>query len=458
METTDKTVSREISRRLSYTLDCIGYSPKMVRERKRFWTVLDSISDNAESNRRMEVRYKTVGSRGGVATLFESDRDGLFIHTFALGVEDHIPDECPFRNTTTSVGYTIEHCLYHPGHVKLKLCLESNSVEHSGFAHSCLYSKQDGQYLSSKDFLPVHSKGFENQYKKTAGPALTRVNEMGLGEDLVPTLPCACPRILKQWRQRPRRHNWPPVQAMDKISEMTCNLVAKGIPGCPDEDMEWRICFNEIELVLVECFNGTQTKLYKILKMIKKDMFPAPSNQISSFIIKNLVFWQAETYPQSCFRSDNLMFWVIKSLRLLKRAVRLYTLPYYMIPNRNLLSEKISVHDTRQIERQITKLIRRGFHILYECERLQWAMTLTPDDLFLVRGKLEVLEITQFLVKIAGHLRYHQVVPLESFISCVITLLTECIEIVNTSPWPAAVQEQLGLVLDHFHQTRMLLS
>lgn len=57
---------------------------------------------------------------------------------------------------------------------------------------------------------------------------------------------------------------------------------------------------------------------------------------VTSFMMKNIVFWLAEKNPQSQFRPKPLMFWIRKALEELKAAAIQGHLPYYMIPERNL--------------------------------------------------------------------------------------------------------------------------
>ena len=63
----------------------------------------------------------------------------------------------------------------------------------------------------------------------------------------------------------------------------------------------------------------------------------------------NVVLWLAEQYKQSDFRHETLFSWVLRSLRLLKRSVKRNNLPYYMIPKRNLLKEKLNDSSSQRL-------------------------------------------------------------------------------------------------------------
>ena len=51
---------------------------------------------------------------------------------------------------------------------------------------------------------------------------------------------------------------------------MNGNLVATDMHNSETEDMEWRYCFNEIELLIFGILNDTQVKLYNMLKLLPK--------------------------------------------------------------------------------------------------------------------------------------------------------------------------------------------
>jgi len=135
--------------------------------------------------------------------------------------------------------------------------------------------------------------------------------------------------------------------------------------------LEWRYCFNEIESLLVECLNDTQIKLYMMLKIINQDIIKKHGFSISSFILKNIVFWLAETFEQHTFRDETLITWILRSLMLLKRAVERYVLPYYMIPERNLLAEKVKKPERLPLIQTLSDILKSGPGVLDSCETIK---------------------------------------------------------------------------------------
>ena len=78
-----------------------------------------------------------------------------------------------------------------------------------------------------------------------------------------------CPNIITRWVAA-RNGDWPPQDVKLKVASLPAFLVPIGQKGAPDEDLQWRICFNLGELVLVNSLNNTQFKVYLILKVWKK--------------------------------------------------------------------------------------------------------------------------------------------------------------------------------------------
>ena len=75
---------------------------------------------------------------------------------------------------------------------------------------------------------------------------------------------------------------------------------------------ECMVSINEIESLIVESVNGTQIKLYKLLKLINNDILKHHGYSVSSFILKNIVLWLAETYNQQLFREILADGWCVQ--------------------------------------------------------------------------------------------------------------------------------------------------
>ncbi|KAH3792599.1 hypothetical protein DPMN_146095 [Dreissena polymorpha] len=155
--------------------------------------------------------------------------------------------------------------------------------------------------------------------------------------DTVVSLRCHCPSILKRWATRHR--HWPPPVIVQRVVSFGANVTPVGFKGSEFKQIEWRICFNTGETELVKNLNATQAKVYVLLKMIVKDVLRLCKKEITSYVMKNIVFWQAERNPQNTFSAKSLVHWLHDGLRELTTAIVKQQLSYYMIPDRNLMAE-----------------------------------------------------------------------------------------------------------------------
>ena len=76
--------------------------------------------------------------------------------------------------------------------------------------------------------------------------------------------------ILQTWASRRWKYDWSPLSLRQVIPNMNGNLAATGMHNSETEDLEWRYCFNEIELLIFGILNDTQVKIYNMLKLLPK--------------------------------------------------------------------------------------------------------------------------------------------------------------------------------------------
>ena len=58
--------------------------------------------------------------------------------------------------------------------------------------------------------------------------------------------------------------------------------------GHPDHLLQWRICFTQAEISLVETFNDTQIKVYAVMKNLSKHVFKTVCRGVTSYVMKNV--------------------------------------------------------------------------------------------------------------------------------------------------------------------------
>ena len=93
------------------------------------------------------------------------------------------------------------------------------------------------------------------------------------------------------------------------VRTCACVCVCVWVYGCGSV---WLCACNEIESLIVESVYDTQIKLYKLLKIINSDIIKQCGFSWSSFILKNIVLWSAETYNQPMFREILVDGWCVQ--------------------------------------------------------------------------------------------------------------------------------------------------
>lgn len=187
--------------------------------------------------------------------------------------------------------------------------------------------------------------------------------------------------------------------------------------------------------------------------MIKTDILKPQHKEITSFMLKNIVLWLAEEFPQTHFRRNNLFEWVAKALRLLKRAVKLYYLPYYMLPERNLLEERIpKYYQRKNLLSQIRNVIKCGPYLLKECSKIKFSMKMSPSELKDFNTKISFTEKDLIRITLIRKINY---------ILGMTYIYDECLSdsLVSASIcWPPPVREELEKCLSYQERLSFLLS
>ncbi|KAH3698505.1 hypothetical protein DPMN_086027 [Dreissena polymorpha] len=158
--------------------------------------------------------------------------------------------------------------------------------------------------------------------------------------------------------------------------------------------MEWRICFNTGETELVNNLNDTQAKVYVLLKMILKNVLRPCKKEITSYVMKNIVLWQAESNPQNKFRERSLFHWLHDGLRELRTAILTQKLSYYMIPERNLMAAT-GLHDTQRNKwvADITDMMADGPRVILRLQKMRKAVIASPEPMLWFSKRRMELEI-----------------------------------------------------------------
>ena len=184
-------------------------------------------------------------------------------------------------------------------------------------------------------------------FNNRQGPSLPANVTNSKGElkypiDFVCAVLCHCPSLLHKWRYRRRPQNWPTPDVLDKVASLPVFAVPVPERESVYTFVQWRFCFNFGELILTHSLNHTQMKVYILLKIIAKYLLKPICDHMTSFIMKNVSFWLAEMKPVEEFTPDLLIHRLMDVLTILRESIQAKQLKYYMIPERNLFTGKIT--------------------------------------------------------------------------------------------------------------------
>lgn len=363
----------------------------------------------------------TGGSKSeGFSSCFETDYDRLNLYKSVVCICNQC--ECRQIAVETESVFELSSEKCHPGHFKLKLLklqevqskneekqdysnldtkpeLENTSKDVELIARS-LVNIHKQCLLSSDRFMQNHEEDIlldiNGGWKKCdrSGPSVPSTRGLYHRDDVF-AFRCPCQRhLLADWASRQRRFNWPEPDLIEAVMEIDANVVPVGCPESEHKDLEWRICFGE--RVLSDSFNETQSMLYVILKYINSSVFSSVCSDISSYVMKNIVFWMIEDNPSDLFSVDNLLHLVWLALQMLHKAVKFRRLSYYMLTDRNLLHGKINAQQREDLLECINIAMHDIQKIILNLPKINKALQIPLEKLRAdgrVRDELESLEL-----------------------------------------------------------------
>ena len=339
------------SKEWSDLLDKFGYTDQGMKEQIVTYTKESVAMDHGLRELLKGIEFLYVGSRiEGTALHGFSDIDTLQVLSEIQCVEID-PHQTPKH---TLVCWFIQGDT--PGHGFVRVDYNKHMFENAMFVRW-----KNEIYLSSRKIMEDKIKGitkaFENDKRHIVGmprgpstPILIRYNRvetwLGLGDldmtmDNTLAIPFHCPTTLAIWRERPRQFDWPTNETIQKVVALPGFLVPVAHSGTERTDLQWRICFNLAETILVHSLNNTHKKLYLTLKLIRQCIFKDMCNYVTSFMLKNVVFWLAETTPIAEFVPEKLEERVHDALVMLRDSLIDGRLKFFMIPERCLFDGKI---------------------------------------------------------------------------------------------------------------------
>ncbi|XP_052236448.1 uncharacterized protein LOC127848187 [Dreissena polymorpha] len=171
---------------------------------------------------------------------------------------------------------------------------------------------------------------------------------------------------IQHWIERCRGRHWPPAQLLEAAWVAPSFLVPVGHHDSDFKREEWRLSPNLIERMLMFSFNMIQIKCFIVLKLIKQSLFKKMVGEcITSFHCKTVMFYTIERTHPSLWMEDNLMFLILLCLQVLRKWLRLGSLPHYIIKGVNLFDGKLSVVQQRRLLQYVNFLIKNNLQDLF---------------------------------------------------------------------------------------------
>ncbi|XP_052241333.1 uncharacterized protein LOC127851544 [Dreissena polymorpha] len=374
-------------------LSWLGYGQEIIQARRDAYRENDKLWTARFCGK---ATYIITGSKGeGLSSFLESDFDQMVVNNRVICLEDDVKSSA-FPGEIT-VLRSLSRRSYH-GHCRLLLERRGTTIHRH--VHDAFCDDGYGRELLSSD-LYVNNCSKEDltegivQHER-AGPSIPSTIYGHLHRDKVHALHYYCPNILSKWAARPR--HWPPTEVVQYVVSLGAFLTPVGFKVSEYQHVEWRVCFKAGEIELISNLNDTQTKLFVLLKMIKNDVLHPRKKEVSSYTLKNIVLWMAENNPQASFHKKSILQWLHEALDALRVALITLELPYYMIPERNLMATSgLDGEQQRIWISTITDMLNEGPKMILRLPKIRKALIAHPEPLRWYSGRRIELELLMLM-------------------------------------------------------------
>ncbi|XP_052232348.1 uncharacterized protein LOC127845462 isoform X1 [Dreissena polymorpha] len=355
----------------------LGFGPHIRKARRDFYMENNMLLNAQHLGK---VKMITTGSKAeGLTCLYESDVDNMYVKEDVMCLEDGLSGDMLPKETTL---FTLNTGSCYHGHCWLLLKRRGTALYQT--LSNALCDDENGRsFLNSDVYVTVLNSTTPTSDEvrhSRAGPSMpTSIG--AYHQDRVLSFACDCPSILQKWAER--RRNWPAPDIVQKVVSLRAFVTPVGYKGSENRAVEWRIGFNTGENELVSSLNSTQVYIYVILKMVVKDILKPIKKEITSYTVKNLVFWLAENNHQELFTERNLFHWLCEGLKELRTALSTTKLSYYMIPERNLMDScGMNEKQQRTWVAIINELMNEGPLLVLKLPKIRQAIVSHPVSLF----------------------------------------------------------------------------
>ena len=356
-----------------------GFSAERIRERI---VCMDKCSaaktiSNQRIIQRDDIIKTFVGSqREGTGLDGINDTDVLQIYTSVRCVEEDIT--LNVDNNLVVFQLDGERCP--PGHFFLELYNPSCQSRQLDELSHALVKVNSKTFLSSEKFMnkiddvfasSTGCIGRSTHYMNRKGPSIPKYTEdlvfkwvvkylnitMTREIDFVRGFPCHCLSVLKRWKDRVRQYEWPSKEELYIVAKLPACVVPVGEKESEQEHLQWRLCFTLAEIHLIKSMNNTQTKVHVLLKLIAKHYLNPECEDITSYVVKNVILWLAEETPLEKFQPRYLLDRLTDALIYLRESIQQKELYNYMIPEKNLFKGKLLSYSAEALVNKLNHVI-----------------------------------------------------------------------------------------------------
>ena len=303
-----------------------------------------------------------------------------------------------------------------PGYTKLQLATQRHTAMHllvvpcitpNGFVSSKLLNKafydimrRAENYMKDTDFHRKKYDSFRLAKDNSDNPKVvftfrTTTEWSWHTADIVPAFSYTSPDKYRNWYCRTRQQRWPPQRVKETVLQLPVHVVPKGQKGSESYDQEFRICYTYAEIELMKSLNETQTKVYVLLKLLFKSVinkkFP---DIITSYVLKNVIFWISEQTPIDKFTNALLLYRFQTALKFIIQGIEEGNLPNYFIPERNLLLGRIRPENKAQLVDLLSEFVSCGCNCMYKIPAIEQGLhAISKDDFEYSRIYRNVVEL-----------------------------------------------------------------
>ena len=387
---------------VSMALDLLGHNLSMIKWRRHCYNifsdfVLQWTVKAPGSLHGLNFKPYLIGSKvEGTTVLYQSDEDYMVVCDCFV-----CASRCPRSGRQSAdkvwvrmITENVDH-----GYTLLQRSWEKESVDKPGlqaFLQTFTIQHSDGrEYISSeklnRGILDAYNKLYEAAVqdgsisdelmnyikvkpaeKQSEGSSYKlKVKNLRFTLDFVLAFPCVNLEFMSQWVNRERKHGWPRADSIWKIQRMCAYVVPKSSKKRHQRHLEFRICHTFGEIELMKSLNETQIKLYVLLKELFKSEFKSKHPDIiTSYVLKNVMFWLCERTPAELFKLEHLMERLSEALRYIYDSVVHGVIPNYFIPERNLLDGLIIPETHNEISSTLSTLIAEGDNVVFRINNI----------------------------------------------------------------------------------------